>query len=145
MYHIQKQLKKIIVISVLLITINKLGAQTISDDALKMNVSPISTALKSILKLEPKVYEYNTHKIKNLDLKTGKQYGFMAANMENVFPHLVSSRNHQYMFGKNTYRDARIQTMNETGLIPVLVASIQEMHYEIEQLKTQLEELKKNK
>ena len=145
MYHIKKQLKKIIVTSILLITINKLEAQTISDDALTMNINPNSTALKSILKLEPRVYEYNTNKIKTLNLKNGRQYGFTVANMEGVFPHLVSSRNHQYMFGKNTYRDARIQTISEVGLIPVLVASIQEMHYEIEQLKIQVAELKKNK
>ncbi|MEJ7589363.1 MAG: hypothetical protein WKI04_17545 [Ferruginibacter sp.] len=45
--------------------------------------------------------------------------------------------------GKNTYRNQTIHTINEASLIPVLVASIQELHGEIEQLKKEIEQLKK--
>jgi hypothetical protein len=63
--------------------------------------------------------------------------------MYDVFPAMVSSKNISYMYGKNTYRDSKIQTIDEVKLIPVLVASIQELYQEIEQLKIEIKALKK--
>lgn len=119
-----------------------MSAQTVSDNEIKKNVTEISTPLQRLVQLEPKVFEYNTEKYKHLKLKSGKTFGFMSDNMQQVFPELVTTKHSSYMFGKNVYRDTKVKTIDETSLIPVLVASIKEQQAEIEKLKKDIEELK---
>ena len=115
------------------------------DNEIKKNVTDISTPLQKLVQLEPKVFEYNTEKYKHLKLKSGKTFGFMSDNMQQVFPELVATKHSSYMFGKNIYRDTKIKTIDETSLIPVLVASIKEQQAEIEKLKKDIKELKETK
>lgn len=75
-------------------------------------------------------------------MKKGTHYGFMAENMMEVFPGLVREKHISYMFGKNVYRDAKIKTIDEASLIPVLVAAFKEQQAEIEQLKIEIQRLK---
>jgi hypothetical protein len=49
------------------------------------------------------------------------------------------------MFGKNSYRNATLKTIDELSLIPVLVASIKEQQLQIEKLTSELEILKSRK
>ncbi|MBZ4188359.1 tail fiber domain-containing protein [Niabella beijingensis] len=119
------------------------GAQTLSDKDIKKNVVPIDNPIGKIVQLEPRQFEYKAGDYKYLKLSEGAQYGFMAENMKTVFPELVKERKVSYMFGKNAYRDARVSTIDEAGLIPVLVASIKQQQQEIEQLKAELLQLKK--
>jgi hypothetical protein len=49
------------------------------------------------------------------------------------------------MFAKNGYRDASFKMVDETSLIPLLVASIKEQQEQIEQLKAAIEDLKSKK
>lgn len=117
-------------------------AQEVADKEIKKNVTDISAPLEKLVQLEPKIFEYNTDKYKHLKLEQGKQFGFMSENMQQVFPELVSNKNISYMFGKNVYRDAKVKTVDELSLIPVLVASIKEQQKEIEKLKQDIAELK---
>lgn len=117
-------------------------AQTVPDNDIKKNVTEISTPLQKLIQLDPKVFEYNTEKYRYLKLKSGLHFGFMSDNMRQVFPELVTVKHVSYMFGKNVYRDTKIKTIDETGLIPVLVASIKEQQAEIEKLKRDIAELK---
>jgi Chaperone of endosialidase len=121
-----------------------LSAQSVSDTDIKRNVSDISTSVQKLVQLEPKVFEYNTEKYKHLKLKGGKTYGFMSDNMQQVFPELVSTKSTPYMFGKNVYRDAQTKVIDESSLIPILVASIKEQHAEIMRLRKDVDELKKS-
>ena len=118
-------------------------AQNIPDSVLKINAKPIGNPLQRLLLLQPKTFEYNTARFKHLDLATGTQYGFMAENVQAVFPSLVSTRYKQYLFGKNNYRNAVTSQVDSNALIPLLVASIQELHAELEKLKAEILELKK--
>jgi len=135
--------KAVSLVAVLLISITTSFSQTISDNIIKKNINPINSPLKSLLQLEPKMYEFDTQKYKAFQLKKGLQYGFLAENIQDVFPGMVGTRSVTTMVGKNTYRDSKIQTIDEVSLIPVLVASIQELHVEIELLKQQVQNLKK--
>ena len=117
-------------------------SQSLPDNAIKKNIHPINSPLKSILQLEPAVFEYDTHNFKHLNLRGGKHYGFMAENMQTVFPGLVREKHVSYMFGKNVYRDAKIKTIDEASLIPILVAAFKEQQAEIDKLKLELQELK---
>lgn len=119
-----------------------LSAQSLPDSEIKKNVTDISTPLQKLVQLEPKVFEYDTEKYKHLKLKAGKTFGFMSENMQQVFPELVITKHSSYMFGKNVYRDTKFKAIDETSLIPVLVASIKEQQVEIEKLKKAIEELK---
>lgn len=118
-------------------------AQVIADASLKKNVTEIENPLQKIVQLQPREFVYNAKEYKQLGLSEGKQYGFLADNVKQVFPDMVREKKVSYRFGKNVYRDARINTVDETALIPVLVASIQSQQEEIEYLKTELLKLKK--
>ncbi len=118
-------------------------SQTISDKPIKRNINPIDTPLKSLLQLQPKMYEFDTQKYKAFQLKKGIQYGFLAENVRYVFLDMVGAKSVTIIVGKNTYRNSLMQTIDEVSLIPVLVASIQELHMEIKLLKQQVQNLKK--
>ncbi len=117
--------------------------QDIPDHAIKKNIEVIDNPLQKLTQLEPKQFEYNAGSFKHLRLKSGKQYGFIAEDIHAVFPHLVNEKPVSYRYGKNVYRNATIKTINETALIPVLVASIKEQQLEIEKLRFEMLELKR--
>lgn len=117
-------------------------AQTVPDNEIKKNVTEISAPLEKLLQLEPKVFEYHTAKYKHLKLQPGRKFGFMSDNMQSIFPELVTTKHSSYMFGKNVYRETKVKTIDETSLIPVLVAAIKEQQAEIEKLKKDIAELK---
>ncbi|MFT3945463.1 MAG: tail fiber domain-containing protein [Agriterribacter sp.] len=120
-----------------------LFAQDITDTKIKKNIEPIDNPLQRIMQLEPKKFEYNVGDYKHLKLQQGSQYGFIAEELQFIFPDLVKEKSVNYMFGKNVYRNSTIKTIDEAGLIPVLVASIKEQQAEIEKLKTEVLQLKK--
>lgn len=120
-------------------------AQTINDEQTKLNVASISNPVERLSQLKPISFEYNTKQYKFLNLQSGKQYGFLSENIQAVFPELVKEKRVSYMQGKNNYKSASIANINETSLIPVLVASIVEQQKQIDQLKSEIEALKKKK
>ena len=120
-------------------------AQQISDKEIKKNVVAIDNALSRLVKLEPKSFTYDNGKYNYLSLDKGKQYGFIAEDIVQTFPELVNEKSVQYMFGKNVYRTAKLKMVDGVSLIPVLVASIKEQQQQIEQLKQEIEALKKGK
>jgi hypothetical protein len=118
-------------------------AQTINDEQTKLNVASISNPVERLSQLKPISFEYNTKQYKFLNLQSGKQYGFLSENIQAVFPELVKEKRVTYMQGKNNYKSASIANINETSLIPVLVASIVEQQKQIDQLKSEIEALKR--
>lgn len=117
-------------------------AQSIPDKEIKINVIQMSKALEKINQLEPVTYQYDTHKYKQLHLSSGKKFGFLAENLQTIFPEMVYSKHVSYMAGKNMYKSYIIKQVDKESLIPVLVASIKELHTEIEKLKLELLELR---
>jgi hypothetical protein len=117
-------------------------AQNIPDTEIKKNISGINNPLQNIIRLEPKAFEYNKDKFKDLKLPGGRQYGFVTEEVQSVFPELVSTRSYSYMAGKNLFRTAKIKSLDTESLIPILVASIKEQQQEIEKLKTEIQALK---
>lgn len=125
------------------ITIVNASAQKMSDSALKTNITDIPSALHNLVKLEPKTFDYRSEKRNLLHLPSGRQYGFLAENIESVFPGMVASENKSYAFGKNNTRMVSMKSVNTESLIPVLVASVKELKSEIDLLKQEIEQLKK--
>lgn len=118
-------------------------AQEKTDGVVQKKVGAIDHPVQSLEKLEPGVFEYDQQQSKTLRLPQGKHYGFTVAEVEAVFPQLIKHSTRTYMYGKNTYRTATVKTVDMESLIPVLVASIKEQQQEIDQLKKELQELKK--
>lgn len=145
MYQVKKITGKAIFIFTFILVSNTLLAQQFSDKEIKKDIAAIDNALSRLIKLEPKSYQYNTGKFNNLPLENGKKYGFIAEDIALTFPELVGEKSYSYMFGKNVYRTAKVKTVDESSLIPVLVASIKEQQQQVEKLKLEIDGLKNNK
>ena len=120
-----------------------LQAQSITDAAIKKNISVIDDPIQKLIRLSPRTFEYDNTNYKHLKLQHGLQYGFIAEDLQVIFPTLVKERTVSYMFGKNAYRNTSIKVIDEARLIPVMVAAIKEQQITIENLKTAIQELKK--
>ena len=143
MLFVRKYTSQLVFVIMLVLLSSGASAQNLLDAELKKNATSISEALQKLILLEPKSFEFNTSQFKNLQLPGGKQYGFLAEDVQQVFPELIRYRNLNYSTGKNSNRTAKVKTMDMESLIPILVASIKEQQAEIAKLKAELSELKR--
>jgi flagellar biosynthesis chaperone FliJ len=99
------------------------------------------------MQLEPKEYEYKRDEYPGMHFSQGKQFGFIAQDMEKVFPEL--STNKKKILDPTQKSPDKVvsgyYTVNYIGLIPVLVKAIQEQQQHIEQLEKRVDELEKAK
>jgi hypothetical protein len=121
------------------------NAQNIEENELKIGVGKISNSTQQLVNLQPVTFKYDVQKFKHLNLPAGEQYGFLASDMAAAFPGLVKQTAKQYPAGKNNHKVATYSEVDTKELIPVLVAAIKEQQAEIENLKLQLNQLKKAK
>jgi len=119
------------------------AAQSLADTEIKTNVAPIPDPLRSVLALEPRAYDYKTKQFSHLQLPGGRHYGFIAEEFREVFPGMVYKKPQSYMIGKNNQRNATINAIDMESLIPVLVASIKQQQVLIDELRAEVEALKK--
>ncbi len=145
MYNFIKQSKLVLLAAICIFSGTAAFSQTVSDEELKKNVQPLTSALNRLVQLKPSVYEFETSKFKHLNLSQGKKFGFLTDNVEAVFPELITQKKVSYMFAKNGYRNTTYKAVDEASLIPLLVASIKEQQQQIAELKAAVEELKKAK
>src|SRR5688572_4404325 len=92
--------------------------QHLTDRELKKNVMPVQDALATLQQLEPKKFEYNTDKYGKLKLPNGKQYGFMAEDVQQVLPDLIRAESRSIMVGKNNYQQATLKTTDLESMVP---------------------------
>ena len=137
-----KNLKSSILFTCFLFVTICSGAQELPDAAIKKNIAAIDSPLQRLIQLSPVSFEYDHTNYKHLKLQEGRQYGFIAENLQPIFPTLVKERSVSYMYGKNVYRNARIRIIDESSLVPILVAAVQEQQSEMEKLKADVQELK---
>ena len=140
-----------------------------SDSKLKQNVKEIESAINIINQLQPKTYEYRQDgNFKQMNLPSGRHYGLIAQDVEQVLPHLVKA---------TTFNTARVKAgvppaiitrqtdsaqaikallpvtkpdkgealhfkaVNYTELIPLMVKAVQELSKENEELKIKTEKM----
>ncbi|WPU92253.1 tail fiber domain-containing protein [Mucilaginibacter sabulilitoris] len=120
-------------------------AQQVNHNTLKINATPIVNSLDYIVKLQPVSYEYDHNGYKQLNLPTGKQFGFTAHDAKLIVPSAVSNRNHWYPAGKGNQRAITTQEVNLEKLVPLLVGAVKEQQAQINDLRTEIEQLKKSK
>ena len=105
--------------------------------------APLNNTLASVTRMEPISYEYNKSEAKKLKLSEGTNYGFNADDLEAIFPGAVKTRYKMVPAGKNNFKTVATKEVDMESLIPLLVGSIKEQQAEIEQLKAEVEALKK--
>jgi hypothetical protein len=112
----------------------------VSDRRLKRNIVQESTALNKLMLLKTYTYNMQTPEKSGLNLAKKLQHGFIAQEVEEVFPELVNEvSNLNKAKEKQTFKG-----VNYISLIPVLTKAIQEQQGQIEELKKQLESTKAN-
>lgn len=127
-----------------------------SDRNLKENIAPIHNGISTIMKLQPSSYNYVGNGIyKGLSLSTGVHYGLIAQDVELVLPSLVKQNVHYYSAPSSDVagphgssdlekmEELEYKSVNYMELIPLLIKAVQEQQAEINQLKSELEKLKK--
>lgn len=145
MYNLTEQIKKTSLVVVMVFVSIIAYSQKLYDNEIKKNITSINNSLQKLTQLQPRTFEYKTDQYKHLKLESGKQYGFLAEDFQQIFPELVREKSTSYMFGKNSYRNATVKTIDELSLIPLLVASIKEQQLQIDKLTAELEILKSRK
>jgi hypothetical protein len=117
-----------------------------SDRRLKVNAQPMQDALSKLMELKPQSYQYRTNEYPTMNLAEGTQFGFIAQELQEVYPTLVKEVSTYTNKDKSTKFD--FLSVNYTGLIPVMVSAIQQQQTTIENMTErldQIEELLKKK
>ena len=118
------------------------GAIQTSDIRYKQNIHNIGYGLKEVMQLRPVSYEWKNEKLR---LGTGYNLGFVAQELESIVPDVVihSAVEKDAETGKlpSDYADAYGVKYSE--MIPVLTKAIQEQQKMIDDLKKEIETLKK--
>ncbi|MBC7863294.1 MAG: tail fiber domain-containing protein, partial [Bacteroidia bacterium] len=112
--------------------------QTISDSIFKTDVTDINNGLQKILQLKPKEYYLDSLNPYNLHFSKTKQYGFVAQNVEQIIPELVSNAikpAEADSAGNIVFQSLNYKTLNYDGILPFAIKAIQEQQLQIEEIK----------
>jgi hypothetical protein len=126
------------------------GAYQPSDRKLKNDVQPLTGALGIIERLNPSTYTYKTDEYRQMNLPEGMQYGLIVDEVEPVIPGAIKKTTQPPTFemvdgkqGKQLTPAVEFSALNYTEMIPILIAGMKEQQQAIEELKREIEELKK--
>ena len=101
-----------------------------SDARYKKNVTPLGNALDSVLKLRGVSYNWNKVKYPDQNFTDDGQIGFIAQEIEKIFPELVMTAPDGY------------KAVNYVGVIPVLVEAVRTLKNENDATQKENAELK---
>ncbi len=121
-----------------------------SDRRLKRNIEEASSSmLAKVMQLQVKTYEYDTEKFEHINLSTGKKIGFIAQELQEIFPEIVHKQQHSFaMTNPDNIHDKKVVNEELLGvdyisIIPILTKALQEQQKQIEAMKQEIEALKK--
>ena len=118
------------------------GTFTVSDKKLKENIKAEENVLDKLSQLE--AVTYNFKEKEHLNLPGELQHGFLAQNLEEIFPELVTTINKPILDKENketgTYE---YKAVNYVGMISVLTSSLKEMNEKVASLESEIEDLKR--
>lgn len=120
------------------------GSYLPSDARLKTGIEPLPRGLNTILQLRPKQYHYDTREYEFMNLPHQLQYGFLAQEVEALLPELTQETFHAYDEALSDTEEGQgmyFTAINYTGLIPIMVAGMQEQQEIIDEQKQQISDL----
>ncbi len=110
-----------------------------SDSSLKKDVKKEESNIEKLSKLNPVSYNYIQNNDVGLNLPAQLQHGFIAQELEKVYPELVQNLLHPVFNDKKEQTGTKsLKGVNYMGLISVLVSSVKELNTEIVVLKEKL-------
>ena len=110
-----------------------------SDERLKSNIQPDKGFLEKIATLRAVTYAYN--KMGELNLPEGIQHGFIAQELEKVFPEMITEVNKPVFDNDGKIKSQfQYKAVDYMGLISVLTGGIQELNSKVIALEKQLAE-----
>jgi hypothetical protein len=112
-----------------------------SDQKFKTNVKGINGALAQIMQVAPKTYDMRIADFPSMNFAKGTQFGFIAQELETVFPELVENGAAP---GESKDTIIEYKGVNYIGLIPVLTKAIQEQQVIINSLESRIKALENN-
>jgi len=115
-----------------------------SDAGLKTNIEDVQGALERILQLRPKTYSYNIPEYGFMNLPLEPQIGLIAQEVEAVLPELVRDMRRPAdvdSAGNMVHPQVEFKAMKYDGLVPTLIAAMQEQNALITTLQGQLADL----
>ena len=121
------------------------GSYLPSDLKLKRNIRTETSVLEKIMQLRPVSYEYRFDELKYISLPANRQHGFVAQELQKVFPEAVKEIKHPVFEGNKLVRTEDITAVNYQALVPVLIKAVQEQQAMIDELKKQVSELSNKK
>ena len=99
-----------------------------SDENLKSGIEPLGNAIERLLQLNPKTYLFRTAEFPTMGLPSEQQYGFLASELQEVFPEMVLQTTHPASYdssGVEISPNIPFKAVNLSGLTPMLVAAFQ--------------------
>lgn len=115
----------------------------VSDQRLKKDIKDFD-GLATILKLRPRTYEFRRDEFAHMNLKVGKQFGFIAQELQEVLPEAVSEEMHPHISSTDTGLVSEITPylgIQPMQLLPILTRAIQEEHEIVEEQNTRIRHL----
>lgn len=112
-----------------------------SDQLFKTNIDSVRDALTIIDQLKPKSYYFDTLNNNGLKFPSEKQYGFIAQDLEQILPELVTTttKNADYdSLGNVVHPAVTYKAVYYLELISILTKGIQEQQQKIDNLSTGL-------
>ncbi|HRP39806.1 MAG TPA: tail fiber domain-containing protein [Chitinophagales bacterium] len=106
-----------------------------SDRILKRNIDTIANPISIINQLQPKTYFFDTANTYGIRFSGKKQYGFIAQDVEQILPELVSGiHKPEYIdtSGKVIYPAIDYKGVNYNALFGIIVAAMQEQQNRLE-------------
>lgn len=108
----------------------------LSDERMKKNITPLTSVLSRLMNVKTATYNYKSSEYPGLHLPAGLQTGFLAENLDQLFPDMVvetvmpEKKNNKT--GEVICTKENVKVVNYMGMIPVLTAAIQEQQKQIE-------------
>ena len=109
-----------------------------SDERLKENINPLNSVLDKIMQVSVNTYNFKKE-YSYINLPQVKQYGFLAQNLQKIFPELVQTAVDKSKGENNLFE---YKTVNYLGMIPILTKALQEEHMQRIQTEQELTDLK---
>jgi hypothetical protein len=112
-----------------------------SDQFLKKEIADLDNAMNLVNQLQPKTYFFR-HDNTTMRLPHDLQYGFLAQDIEQVLPDLISVQKHMGNFKDDDPDVTTYKSVDYISLIPILTKALQEQQVAIDELKKEIETLK---
>lgn len=112
-----------------------------SDFNLKQNIDTITDAIGIINKLKPKSFEYKQSSFPSMNLPSGKQYGFIAQDVQTILPELVNNNVHPPKLdsvGNVIIPSVNYLSLEYQQLIGIMVRAMQQQQTKIDSLTAKL-------